>query len=172
MPPTREGSSSAVTPCLAYHLTPRVKREQGASRLRAEVRRCRRWPLRRARGTDGLENINARYELLTQFVFEGVDLKPYQTLDPQRNFTYEEKLIMYRRSGGRCQLGADGNACGREIEFDDAVVDHVVPHSRGGITVIDNGRCAHRKCNIARGVHDDFDPRVNCCLLQTVVISM
>ena len=28
--------------------------------------------------------------------------------------------------------------CGRQIDFDDAVVDHIAPHSNGGKTDLDN----------------------------------
>jgi hypothetical protein len=119
-----------------------------------------------SRGTDGSEQISARYRILTQFLFDGVALKPSAALDPQRCFTYEERLILYRRAGGKCQLGCNGSLCGREVDFDDGVVDHIKPHSQGGLTTLDNGRYANKRCNTARGVRDDFDPKTDCCLLQ------
>ena len=42
--------------------------------------------------------------------------------------------------------------CDQEItEFDDATVDHVQPHSKGGRTIPDNARLAHRFCNSSKG---------------------
>ena len=42
--------------------------------------------------------------------------------------------------------------CGNEIKLlDDAVVDHVEHYWRGGQTVPDNARLAHRLCNLERG---------------------
>lgn len=119
-----------------------------------------------SRGTDGSERINDRYEILTQFLFQDVALKPLPELDPNRNYTFEEKLILYRRASGKCQFACNGSICGRDIEFNDSVVDHVTPHSKGGATLLDNGRIAHRSCNNARGNRDDFDPSKQCCLLE------
>lgn len=122
-----------------------------------------------SRGTDGAEQISDRYEIITQFLFDGIALKPLPNLDPKRNFTFEERLILFRRAEGKCQLGCSGKACGREIVFEDSVVDHITPHSRGGITTLENGRLSHRTCNISRGVRDDFNPETQCCLREQVV---
>ena len=44
--------------------------------------------------------------------------------------------------------------CGNEVKLlDDAVVDHVMHYWRGGKTVPDNARLAHRWCNSERGGH-------------------
>ena len=51
-----------------------------------------------SRGTDGSERISDRYEIITQFLFDGVALAPHLDLDPKRNFTFEERLILYRRT--------------------------------------------------------------------------
>jgi hypothetical protein len=117
-------------------------------------------------GTDGSEKIETRHDILMQFLFEGVNLEPLPTLDPQRDFTHEEKLILYHRVGGACQLSYNGITCGRKVPFDEAAIDHVVPHSRGGKTQLANGRYAARPCNIARGTRDDFDPKTECLLTR------
>ena len=115
-------------------------------------------------GTDGLDAISKRHFIILQFIFEGVDLILLPSLDPQRNFTYEEKLILYRRSKGLCQLEHNGTICGKSIDFDDAVVDHIIPHSLGGKTELKNGRISYNSCNIARGNRDSFDPMTMCRL--------
>jgi 5-methylcytosine-specific restriction endonuclease McrA len=52
--------------------------------------------------------------------------------------------------------------CNRAVEFEDGVVDHTVPHSRGGSTSLENGRYSHKTCNISRGIRDNFDPAKEC----------
>jgi hypothetical protein len=118
-----------------------------------------------SRGTDGADGNSTRHDILSQFLFEGVSLVPYPDLDPVRNFTHEEKLIIYRRAGGVCQLEHDNKVCGRSLDFDDVAVDHIIPHSKGGKTELSNGRIAYKTCNIARGNSDDFDPSIMCHLI-------
>ena len=118
-----------------------------------------------SRGNTGVDGISTRHDVIGQFLFDGVNLEDHPELDPQRNFTHEEKLILYHRAQGRCQLDHDGKMCGRAISFDDAVVDHIKPHSKGGRTELANGRIAFKSCNIARGNQDDFNPATDCHLL-------
>ena len=115
-----------------------------------------------AHRTDGLDGISTRHDILTQYLFESVQLTPLPHLDPKRNYTHEEKLIIYRRALGRCQLEHNGKICGRLLDFDEAVIDHITPHSKGGKTVLDNGRLAYSKCNNARNNQDNFDPATMC----------
>ncbi|MGD9851059.1 MAG: HNH endonuclease family protein [Nitrospirales bacterium] len=120
-----------------------------------------------SRGNTGLEGISIRHRIVCQYLFEGVTLKEYPNLDTKRNFTEEEKLILYHRAKGCCQLSINGKECGRPLSFDDPVIDHILPHSREGRTSLENGRVAFKSCNIARGVREDFDPGKNCHLLPT-----
>lgn len=117
-------------------------------------------------GTDGADAITTRHDIITQFIFDNVKLTSLPSLDPQRNFTYEEKLIIFRQAKGLCELEHGGVKCGHVIDIDDSAVDHIVPHSKGGKTELSNGRLAHRSCNISRGVRDDFDPKTECKLLN------
>jgi hypothetical protein len=119
-----------------------------------------------SRGNTGLDGISTRHTIVCQYIFEGVSLKQRPELDPQRNYTFEERLILYHRAKGVCQLGLEGKQCGRTVDFDDAVVDHIVPHSKGGRTSLENGRIALKSCNIARGAREDFDPEAGCQVLK------
>jgi len=96
-------------------------------------------------GTDGLDAITDRHDIITQFIFNNVNLIPIPSLDPQRNFTYEEKLILYRKAKELCELECKGLKCGRPIEFDDAVVDHIIPHSKKGRTELFRGSRQSRR---------------------------
>ena len=62
-------------------------------------------------GTDGSEKIETRHDILMQFLFDDVALALIPKLDPQRGFTREEKLILFHRSGGKCQLSCKGKEC-------------------------------------------------------------
>lgn len=117
-----------------------------------------------SRGNTGVDGISTRHDVIGRFLFDGVDLKEHPDLDPRRNFSHEEKLILYHRAGGLCQLEHGGKVCGRSISFDDAVVDHITPHSKGGKTQLANGRIAYKSCNIARSDRDDFNPETDCHL--------
>ena len=115
-----------------------------------------------SRSTDGKDGIETRHDILGKFLFQGVSLMPIPKLDPKRAFTHEEKLIIFHRDDGKCQLECSGNVCGKKLEFDNSVVDHVVPHSLQGKTEISNGRLAYNPCNIARGNGNTFDPASDC----------
>lgn len=122
-----------------------------------------------SRGNTGIDGISTRHDILGRFIFDGVDLILHQKLDPNRNFTYEEKLLLYHKANGCCQIEYNGVICGRSINFDEAVVDHITPHSLGGKTELANGRIAFKSCNIARGNRSDFDPATKCHLIAPEV---
>lgn len=113
-------------------------------------------------GTDGADAIISRHDIITQYLFKDINIIPLPTLDPKRIFTYEEKLILFRKANGLCELECNGQKCGRELNFDEAVIDHIVPHSKLGKTEISNGRLAYNLCNIARGNRDEFDHSTMC----------
>jgi len=118
-----------------------------------------------SRGNTGTDGISTRHDILCQYLFQDVGLESLPKLDPQRIFTHEEKLILYHRANGCCQLSFAGKVCARQLDFDESAVDHISPHSKGGQTTLENGRIAHKSCNIARGTRDDFDPAIECSLL-------
>ena len=115
-----------------------------------------------SRSTDGKDGIETRHKILGRFLFDGVNLIQNPTLDPRRAFTFEEKLIIYRRDMGKCQLECNNIICGKNIEFEDSVVDHILPHSLQGRTELSNGRLAFNSCNIARGAKNTFNPVTDC----------
>ena len=63
-----------------------------------------------------------------------------QVLEP-RFFDFAFRRQLFNRSP-ECKL------CGNQIHlFDDSTVDHIMPYSKGGKTVPENGQLAHRTCN-------------------------
>lgn len=64
-------------------------------------------------------------------------------VDDRRRFTDKQRRLIHRRDGGLCFY------CGCEAG-DDWQADHVLPWSRGGQTVIQNGVVACATCNNAK----------------------
>jgi len=97
--------------------------------------------------TDASENIRARLEILQErFLATHPELEP---LDAVRRFDYEQRLAVYRRDEGACQLRLKCN--GEKVPWPDWHADHRLPHSKGGRTIVDNGQVACRACNLAKG---------------------
>jgi hypothetical protein len=63
------------------------------------------------------------------------------TVVEPRFFDFEFRKDLYDKSA-MCQL------CKNQIHLlDDSTVDHIIPYSKGGKTVQENGQLAHRGCN-------------------------
>jgi hypothetical protein len=97
--------------------------------------------------TDSVDSISWRHEFLLRKLFESfseIELK-----DNQRLFTHEQRLVIYRRDGGICQLKVKCN--GEKCEWDKWETDHKTPWSKGGKTVVANGQVACLLCNSSKG---------------------
>ena len=76
------------------------------------------------------------------------DLLPIVALkkgkDKKRAYTRSDRKFVFARDKGVCFH------CGQEIAMENGDVDHVIPHSFGGITNVTNGvwSCSH--CNRSR----------------------
>lgn len=70
----------------------------------------------------------------------------FTTTDPKRAFTEEERIIAWNTSNKICGI------CNKEIRtFNEYDLDHIVPHSRGGKTNLNNAQVTHLSCNRAKG---------------------
>ena len=65
--------------------------------------------------------------------------------DPARGFTTEQRLVIWRRDNEACQH------CGKQVDFEGMHADHVIPHSKGGKTEVDNGQTLCAPCNQSKG---------------------
>jgi len=68
--------------------------------------------------------------------------------DPRRLFTSKQRAEIVERDGCDCAY------CGREVtgeEGDRIFIDHVIPHTSGGATVVENGVVACSTCNSSKG---------------------
>lgn len=97
--------------------------------------------------TDGEESIRGRLELLEKHFFLACPDIP--AIDGIRSFGHEQRLAIYRRDEGRCQLRTHCN--GEKLRWGDWHADHIVPYSQGGKTTVSNGQVACVACNTAKG---------------------
>ena len=96
--------------------------------------------------TDAVDSIKWRYEFLSKKLFEkipNIELK-----DDQRIFTHEQRMAIYRRDTGGCQLKI--HCHGERCDWDNWHADHIIPWSRGGKTTVENGQVACPACNAAK----------------------
>ena len=97
--------------------------------------------------TDSSESIRWRMEFMLTNILEkysGLSRK-----DNQRNFSHVQKLAVFRRDKGICQLKL--KCKGVKLTWDDWHCDHKVPWSAGGKTTVDNAQVACTACNLAKG---------------------
>ncbi len=74
-------------------------------------------------------------------------LKPKSKRDPKNDFSEKERLYIYLRDKGFCQIKkkCDGK---KKLALDNFHIDHKTPHSRGGNTDIDNAQLSCPACNL------------------------
>jgi superfamily II DNA or RNA helicase len=65
--------------------------------------------------------------------------------DPRRFFSNQEARRLYLRTGGKCAR------CGKPLDSGKFEADHIIPHSKGGRTMIVNGQALCRDCNQEKG---------------------
>ncbi len=98
--------------------------------------------------TDSLDSLEYRNKILSREFF--VAFPEITLLDKSRVFNQEQRLAVFRRDKGICQLTlkCDGKKLGWD---DDWHVDHKLPYSKGGKTTVENGQLACADCNLAKG---------------------
>lgn len=100
-------------------------------------------------GTDSFKNRMARERLLRQVLDHVFDDK-----DAARLFNPTQRRIVWHASADkRCCF-----CCEVVRRWEDMAVDHVVPHSKGGKTRLDNAAIAHRTCNSTAGAKSRSGP--------------
>lgn len=100
-----------------------------------------------SQSTDSEESIAARLDFFEKRFFDAVpDIEPK---DPQRGFSHEQRLAIFRRDGGICQLKL--RCDGIKVGWDHWHADHKVAHAKGGKSIVSNGQVACPDCNFAKG---------------------
>jgi len=78
--------------------------------------------------------------------------------DDQRIFSSEQRIAIYRRDKGVCQVRL--KCVGVECTWDNWEADHRIPWSKGGRTTVENGQLACLECNRAKGALEVVGPVV------------
>jgi len=94
------------------------------------------------KGSGDKNNIKIRHEVCTRRLlrkFKGIVAK-----DPKRDFSKMERLVIWRKFSGICQ------ACKKKFKFSDIEADHIKPHSKGGMTTMENGQPLCKSCNSSK----------------------
>lgn len=96
--------------------------------------------------TDAEDSIRGRLEYLQcRFFLEfpNIELK-----DKVRVFTPEQRLAIFRKDNGHCQIRT--HCSSEKLTWGEWHADHIIPHSKGGKTVVANGQVACSRCNLAK----------------------
>jgi len=99
--------------------------------------------------TDAQESIRFRMEFMMRNL-----LSRFPTLrqrDNQRDFTHVQRLTIFRRDQGICQLRI--KCAGEKVRWDDWHCDHKTPWINGGVTTVENGQVACSACNLSKGAN-------------------
>jgi hypothetical protein len=83
-------------------------------------------------GSDTAELIRRRHAFFLEKVYPAIRIKPR---DGQRLFDALEKEVIWIRDGRKCK----NPSCGRAVSFRDARIHHVIEHTAGGSTELQNG---------------------------------
>jgi Protein of unknown function DUF262/HNH endonuclease len=97
--------------------------------------------------TDSRDNITYRVDFMFKDLLihvQGITLK-----DESRIFSHDQKMAIFRRDGGHCQLKI--KCGGDKLPWDNWHCDHRIPHSKGGKTVVENGLASCVSCNTSKG---------------------
>ena len=89
------------------------------------------------------KNIEIRNRVYTRALFRKII--NLENKDSKRLFDENQKTVIWRRDNKECQQ------CSCEVEFKDMHADHIMPHSKGGQTTVENGQTLCAKCNLSKG---------------------
>lgn len=96
-------------------------------------------------------NLEIRDQILRQLFFEYAKNKNVEikVKDGNRGFNEAEKIKIYRKNNGLCQECLSEGKSEKEarVSWSEYEADHVVPHSRGGMTEVDNAQVLCRPHN-------------------------
>lgn len=90
--------------------------------------------------SDVAATIRRRHEIYEEQMFQllGGNAIPK---DPRRAFTPLQRAKIYDRDRKLCHV------CKSDVAWDDADIHHLKPHSKGGLTIVENGVLIHRECH-------------------------
>mgnify|MGYP003727959955 FL=1 len=107
------------------------------------------------RRQQGEHDLEVRDRIMRQIFFEylrdnNLELKEK---DENRNFSELQRIIIYRNGKGFCQECLREGKPEKEakVSWSEYQADHVLPHSKGGETIIENGELLCSFHNLSKG---------------------
>ena len=97
--------------------------------------------------TDAADSVRWRMDFMLRHFLERHPA--IQRKDNQRGFTHMQRLAVFRRDKGHCQLKIKCD--GVKLTWDDWHCDHTAPWTAGGRTTVENARVACTACNLSKG---------------------
>lgn len=97
--------------------------------------------------TDSEDSIRWRMDFILKdllFHSPGLALK-----DPKRGFTEQQRLAVFRRDSGVCQIRI--RCDGAKLRWDNWHCDHRLAWAHGGKTTVDNAQASCPECNLSKG---------------------
>lgn len=130
-----------------------------------------RWRARRENDNDVLifsdnrqqsgAEIEARHRIIRQIFFEYSVEKGHEMLakDERRAFREDERIRIYRRDDGLCQMCLARGKPEKEaqVSWSEYEADHVVPHAEGGPTEVENAQVLCRYHNRHKGAEHQIE---------------
>lgn len=98
--------------------------------------------------TASLASQEARRRILTEDML--ASMPNLTLLDDQRQFTFEQRVAIYRNANGQCLNPENNTDCEVECRWDNFHADHIAPHSAGGQTTVANGQLLCPSCNLRK----------------------
>jgi hypothetical protein len=98
-------------------------------------------------GSDTAEVIRMRHSFLLSELYSKIQITP---LDPNRLFGGLEREVIWNRDRGQCQ-NPNCVRPGRRVPFREAAIHHVIEHTVGGRTLLQNGVLICPECHADRG---------------------
>jgi hypothetical protein len=102
-------------------------------------------------GSDTAMIIRPRHAFFLDQMYRKMNIR---LRDDQRLFGPVEKEIIWNRDGRKCQ----NPGCGRQVNFREATIHHVIEHVAGGRTVIENGVLICPECHADRMAMQNLTP--------------
>jgi hypothetical protein len=104
-----------------------------------------------------ISDVATRFRIIRQLFFEYAQQQTHQMLskDERRAFNEAERIAIYRRDNGRCQICIQEGKPDKEciVPWNEYEADHVLPHSKGGPTAIENAQLLCRYHNQQKSNH-------------------
>lgn len=102
-------------------------------------------------------SIETRDRVIRQCFFEYCSAKNHEMLtkDQRRAFSEAERIAIYRRGNGLCQMCLNEGKSEREarVPWSEFQADHVIPHAKGGETSLENAQLLCRYHNQQKSDH-------------------